>query len=461
MGFDDSNDFSGWSGYEGNNQNSNAALTLVTGPITPNNLVNPGEYACSYFGLVNSGTDPLMGFSLTSPLGGYAAKLGGEYRNLGQGSGGCETALSGSDNNTAGEVLERTFTVSNSNAFLQYCFAFVYFDDGSHANGSQPYFKVDVLDSTGTLIPCFAYYQQGLSGVAPVGYESNATAYQNTYSTPGYYINSIDVSAYTGHPITLRFTVAGCALTAHFGYAYVDAKCNPRQVITASKPLCVSGDTTVLSGPTGYYSYTWTGPVSGNTQTIKTGTPGTYTLVASTYTGCTPPPFYYTVTKGSFSTLSVTATNDSICTGASSTLTASGATTYTWSSNASSATTNTVSVSPIISTTYTVIGTDNNGCVDTTKQVIHINNCTTGINDLKVSDEVKVYPNPANNVLYVSCKAKGSVLYITDLLGNKVKQVHADTELSTVDLSDLNEGVYFLNIKTTGNLLIKKFVVQH
>ena len=46
-----------------------------------------------------------------------------------------------------------------------------------------------------------------------------------------------------------------------------------------------------------------------------------------------------------------------VCAGGSAILTATGATTYTWSANAGSATTSTVSVSPSVTTVYTVTGT--------------------------------------------------------------------------------------------------------
>jgi hypothetical protein len=53
-----------------------------------------------------------------------------------------------------------------------------------------------------------------------------------------------------------------------------------------------------------------------------------------------------------------------ICAGRTTTLTASGATTYTWSANAAAATTNTVSVNPTTTDTYTVTGA-NGACIVT------------------------------------------------------------------------------------------------
>lgn len=60
--------------------------------------------------------------------------------------------------------------------------------------------------------------------------------------------------------------------------------------------------------------------------------------------------------------VTLTASQSTICSGSSSNLTASGATTYTWNT---SATTSSISVTPSVSTTYTVVGENVPGCSDT------------------------------------------------------------------------------------------------
>ena len=72
-----------------------------------------------------------------------------------------------------------------------------------------------------------------------------------------------------------------------------------------------------------------------------------------------------------------------ICNGSSTTLTASGASTYSWSpaTGLSSTTGTTVVANPTVTTTYTVTGTDVNGCVNTKNVTVIVNNgpVTTGI----------------------------------------------------------------------------------
>ena len=380
IGFDDTNDMGGWTGYYGNNQNSANPLTLVTGPLTsPAFTVNPGEFDCEYFGMVNaaSGNDPLGGFSLASPLGGNAVKMGGEYRNLG---GACETALSGSKNHTSGEVLERTFSVTPNNTEFQYAFAFVYYDDGSHAKGTQPYFRVEVLDASGASITCLNYYQQGNVGTPPPGYSSDGTYYSNVYYTPGYLTSSLNLLPYLGTNVTIRFTVTGCTLTAHFGYAYVDCACAPLALIIPQ--LACLGGTDVLTAPAqSGGTYSWTGPgIVGTTttQVINANVSGTYSVTVTNANKCK-----YTIdtTITFYPPPTLAVTSATTCAGGTTTLTASetgnsGALSYVWKPSTGitfSPGDSAGAITPVAASCYTVTGTSIHGCTNTAVGCVSIN----------------------------------------------------------------------------------------
>jgi gliding motility-associated-like protein len=70
----------------------------------------------------------------------------------------------------------------------------------------------------------------------------------------------------------------------------------------------------------------------------------------------------------------ISATSPSVCQGSSATITASGATTYTWSTTQTG---NSISVSPVSNTSYTVLGTDANGCVGQYVTSVTINSTPT------------------------------------------------------------------------------------
>ncbi|MBP7808061.1 MAG: gliding motility-associated C-terminal domain-containing protein [Bacteroidia bacterium] len=143
-------------------------------------------------------------------------------------------------------------------------------------------------------------------------------------------------------------------------------------VTAVTSSSCAAGSATAtVSGGTGPYTYTWT-PTGGNTATITGAATGNYTVTVRDATGCKTGTAVVAITSASAPTLAITG-NTTICAGQSTTLTVSGASTYTWSPGASLNTTigNVVVATPPTTTTYSISGTSTAGCVSTrTMQVV-------------------------------------------------------------------------------------------
>ncbi len=134
-------------------------------------------------------------------------------------------------------------------------------------------------------------------------------------------------------------------------------------VTATSNTYCIGGASVTLTG-SGATTYSWDPPaglssISGTTVTASPTITTTYTLTGTT--GSCSSSTVVTITVPPVVTLSVTASNTLICAGSSSTLTASGASTYTWLPVAGSS--STLGVTPPATTDYTVAGQTIDGCV--------------------------------------------------------------------------------------------------
>ena len=89
---------------------------------------------------------------------------------------------------------------------------------------------------------------------------------------------------------------------------------------------------------------------------------------------------------------------------------------------------------------------------------ISFGNSTAGISDSTLNS-VKMYPNPANGVIYFS-SASNEVLEVAiyDLLGKQV--LRSNRVQSQLNISNLNPGIYFVNMMQGTNVATKKLVVN-
>lgn len=131
---------------------------------------------------------------------------------------------------------------------------------------------------------------------------------------------------------------------------------NATPTVAVSNATICSGSAATLSA-SGATSYNWN--TGATTSSISvTPTVATNYTVTGTTNGCVNTK---TVSVTVTATPTVAVSNATICTGNAATLSASGATTYSWNTGA---TTSSISVSPTTNTNYTITGTTN-GCTNT------------------------------------------------------------------------------------------------
>jgi hypothetical protein len=101
---------------------------------------------------------------------------------------------------------------------------------------------------------------------------------------------------------------------------------------------------------------------------------------------------------------------------------------------------------------YTVVTTDANGC---TAGSTPFNITVVGINSLQ-SNNTFIYPNPAQDELFISSPSKFMSYVIYDLLGSKMQ---SNIFNSKIDIKSLPQGVYIIALQG-GNELVQKMWVK-
>jgi gliding motility-associated-like protein len=148
----------------------------------------------------------------------------------------------------------------------------------------------------------------------------------------------------------------------------VTVNSTPSITASASTDTSCTGAAVTLTG-SGATTYNWTpGPLTGSSVVVNPTVNTTYTVVGLNGVCADTATVDVAVMPGP--TIAVTSANDTICQGSSSTMTASGATSYVWSSGGTNAS---ETVSPSASSTYTVTGTDANGCTSTATFAVVVN----------------------------------------------------------------------------------------
>ncbi|MCD6069252.1 MAG: hypothetical protein K0S33_4078, partial [Bacteroidetes bacterium] len=228
--------------------------------------------------------------------------------------------------------------------------------------------------STVTITPAVTVSVNSPSTCAGVGVALNASG-ATTYSwTPSTGLSATTGATVTANPpATTTYTVTGTT-SGCTGTATSTVTINAALTVTVnSATVCAGTSTALTAGGATTYSWTPSTGLSATTGTTVTANPASTTIytVTGTTSGCNGTGTS-TVTVNPLPVVAVN--SPTICAGASGTLTATGATTYSWTpSTGLSATTGaSVTANPALTTTYTVTGTAS-GCDGTASSTVTVN----------------------------------------------------------------------------------------
>jgi len=253
--------------------------------------------------------------------------------------------------------------------------------------------------------------------------------------------------------VTATYSVVGTATNgcvSNIATKSITVNATPTVAVNSGS-ICSGNTFTII--PSGANTYTVQGGSSAVTPTVNTS----YTVIGTSAAGCVSSnTATSSVTVNALPTVLATTSNTLICAGQTATLTASGATTYTWNT---AETTTGIAVSPTVTTTFTVNGTDANGCSNTSTLTQNVSLCT-GIASLTNSEaSINVYPNPSNGLFVIELTTASKVI-LTNALGQVVFAETFDAGKHNVNIFSEATGIYFVKVMANDKHQIIKVIKE-
>ncbi len=249
-------------------------------------------------------------------------------------------------------------------------------------------------------------------------------------------------------------TASGCAMTVN---QYIQVNAAPSIAVFADKQTVCSGQPAVLTA-LGASTYTWSTGANTNFITVAPTTNTSYSVIGSNAAGCNGN-MVQQITVLANPVVSGSLDRAEICRGESATLTGSGAVSYQWASSSLFVQSPIANVSPNVSTTYTLTGTDNNGCKGVTTVALNVQACV-GLKEMtSTSGGVKVYPNPNDGVFtIVVANGKNKTVEILDMTGRLISSSTGKAEVLNMDISALANGIYYVKIQSSEGVEVIKVI---
>jgi len=305
------------------------------------------------------------------------------------------------------------------------------------------------------------------AGICNGGSTTLTASGATTYSwSPGTGLSATTGSSVNANPssttiYTITGTTSGCSSTSTSTVSV-----SPTPTVTASSGTICAGGSANLNA-SGATTYTWNpGGQTGSSVVVTPGSTTTYTVTGDNG-GCTGTATGI-VTVNNLPGVVASAVQDTICIGGSTGVSASGALSYSWgpSTGLSATTGSNVVANPTVTTTYTVTGTDGNGCTNTDLITIIVNGCTGLINSVGQM-QVEVYPNPNNGTFVIAIPAGNDETYSLEIRNLLSQLIYNDKVLvksggiqRTIAMPEDMKGVFTLQISSGNGKKVYRLVIE-
>ena len=246
---------------------------------------------------------------------------------------------------------------------------------------------------------------------------------------------------------TTQYTVTGTSNNCSTTQTLQVSVFNPSMAISGPTAICRGQSASLTASPADSYTWSNGAPFVGISVSPTVST--VYSVAALTASGNISCPSSASVNLqvNPLPTLTAVASKTSVCRGQSFTLSASGASSYSWNTGANTASI-VASSTLVANVNYTVSGTDANGCSNSTVITIKVNSCI-GLEEVQ-SLRVSLFPNPSQGIFKLELNQAANALSITDING-KTLWTEAGKTTYTINLMDYAKGIYILKVSGNGS----------
>jgi hypothetical protein len=230
---------------------------------------------------------------------------------------------------------------------------------------------------------------------------------------------------------------------------------NPLPIVSVNSGSICSGQSFTMT-PSGANTYTY----SSGSAVVSPTTNTTYSVAGTNLQGCSSNSVLSTISVYALPVLTTSTSNTLLCSGHTSTLSVSGANSYTWISNSN---TSTIAISPTVTTTYTVEGIDVNGCMNSSTITQSVSLCTNLSNVTFNNLTINIYPNPVDDFLNIDFKEINNnviTIQLVNTLGQVLIEEKTKNESVTLNLTNIVNGIYFIKVMENEKVLAFKKIVK-
>ena len=102
-----------------------------------------------------------------------------------------------------------------------------------------------------------------------------------------------------------------------------------------------------------------------------------------------------------------------------------------------------------------------NGCLnDSTIEIVY---APVGLNELMLNNQTKLYPNPASDFVTLNINNTGNdfiIINVYNVVGALIKSEQLNKSNQQINVEDLSNGVYVIEIKNKESTESKKLIIQ-